>query len=105
LLNEPADPTEQMIMPVYRRLYDAVRAIDRDHMIFLEGNRYALDFHMFGEPWPNVVSTNHDYALPGFIDGGPPYPGVSREQHVDRDTVEQTFLARSKYMLEHNEPI
>ncbi len=104
LINEPADPTEQMIMPVYRRLYDAIRAIDPDHLIFLEGNRYSLDFHMFGEPWPNVVYTNHDYALPGFIDGGP-YPGISRGQYVDRDVVEQTFLSRSKYMLDNNTPI
>ncbi len=104
LINEPADPSEQMIMPVYRRLYDAIRAIDPDHLIFLEGNRYSLDFHMFGEPWPNVVYTNHDYALPGFIDGGP-YPGISRDQYVDRDVVEQTFLTRSKYMLDNNTPI
>ncbi len=104
LINEPADPTEQMLMPVYRRLYDAIRAIDPDHLIFLEGNRYSLDFHMFGEPWPNVVYTNHDYALPGFIDGGP-YPGVSRGQYVDRDSLEQTFRNRSTYMLEHKTPI
>jgi endoglucanase len=104
LINEPADPTEQRIMPVYRRLYDAIRAIDPDHIIFLEGNRYSLDFHMFGEPWPNVVYTNHDYALPGFIDGGP-YPGVTRGQYVDRDALERTFLARSKYMLDTRTPI
>jgi len=104
LINEPADPTEQMIMPVYRRLYDAIRAIDADHIIFLEGNRYSLDFHMFGEPWPNVVYTNHDYALPGFIDGGP-YPGVSRGQYVDRDALERTFRTRSKYMLDTHTPI
>src|SRR5918911_1749220 len=81
LIKAPADPTEQMIMPVYRRLVDAIRAIDPDHLIFLEGNRYSLDFHMFGEPWAGVVYTNHDYALPGFIDGGA-YPGVSRGQYV-----------------------
>ena len=69
-INEPYDPSEQCIMPVYRRLVDAIRAIDPDHLIFLEGNRYSVDFHMFGEPWPGVVYTNHDYALPGFIDGG-----------------------------------
>ena len=42
----------------------------RDHVMFLEGNRYSMDFHMFGEPWPGVVYTDHDYALPGFVDGG-----------------------------------
>ena len=103
-INEPADPTEKAIMPVYRRLYEAIRAIDPDHLIFLEGNRYSQDFHMFGEPWENVVYTNHDYALPGFADGGP-YPGVSRGKYVDKEALEQTFLDRSSYMLEHNVPI
>jgi len=104
LINEPADPTGQMLMPVYRRLHDAIRAVDPDHILFLEGNRYSLDFHMFGEPWPNVVYTTHDYALPGFIDGGP-YPGISRGVHVDREVLEQTFLDRTKYMRETGTPI
>jgi hypothetical protein len=104
LINEPADPTGEMLMPVYRRLHDAIRAVDPHHLLFLEGNRYSLDFHMFGEPWPNVVYTTHDYALPGFIDGGP-YPGVSRGVHVDRDALERTFLERTKYMRETGTPI
>src|SRR5919112_927514 len=103
-INEPADPSEQLIMPFYRRLYEAILAVDQDHLIFLEGNRYSVDFHMFGGPWPGVVYTNHDYALPGFIDGGP-YPGVSRGEYVDRDVLERTFLQRSSYMLEHDVPL
>jgi endoglucanase len=103
-INEPGDPTGEAIMPLYRRLYDAIKAIDPDHVIFLEGNRYSTDFHMFGEPWENVVYTNHDYALPGFVDGGP-YPGVSRGQYVDKEVLEKTFLKRSEYMLEHDVPI
>jgi endoglucanase len=104
LINEPADPTEQMIMPVYRRLYDAIRAIDPDHILFLEGNRYSQDFHMFGEPWPNVVYTNHDYALPGLVYGGA-YPGLTHGRYFDHAALESTFLERSKYMLETRTPI
>src|SRR5215813_10391154 len=44
LINEPADPTRQVLMPVYQRLHDAIRAIDADHILFIEGNRYSLDF-------------------------------------------------------------
>ena len=103
-INEPADPTEKAIMPVYRRLYEAIRAVDPNHIIFLEGHRYSQDFNMFGDPWENVVYTNHDYALPGFADGGP-YPGVSRGKYVDKEVLEQTFLMRSSYILEHDVPI
>ena len=59
---------------------------------------------MSGQPWENVVYTNHDYALPGFVDGGP-YPGVSRGKYVDKEILEQTFIERSSYMLEHYLPI
>jgi endoglucanase len=100
LVNEPADPSEAMIMPVYDRLYRAIRAIDPNHIIFLEGNRYSQDFHMFGEPWEGVVYSNHDYCLPGFVDGGN-YPGTNRGQYVDRKVLEETFTRRSRYMLDH----
>jgi hypothetical protein len=59
---------------------------------------------MFGEPWPNVVYTTHDYALPGHVDGGP-YPGVTRGRYVDRDALERTFLERTRYMRETGTPI
>ncbi len=100
-INEPYDPTEEMIMPVYRRLVEAIRAVDPHHLIFLEGNRYSQDFHMFGDPWPGVVYTNHDYADPGFMEGGP-YPGITNGKYYDSEVLEETFLKRSEYMLEHN---
>ena len=103
-INEPADPGGELIMPFYRRLYEAIRGVDPGHLIFLEGNRYSVDFHMFGEPWEGVVYSNHDYALPGFIDGGP-YPGVSRGEYVDGEVLEKTFLQRSTYMHEHGVPL
>ncbi len=53
---------------------------------------------------PNCVYTAHDYALPGFVDGGP-YPGESRGRFVDRDQVEETFLERTAYMRETGTPI
>jgi len=104
VMNEPADPRATRIEPMYRRLAEAIRAIDPEHILFLEGNRYSNDFHMFGEPLPNVVYTNHDYALSGFIDAGP-YPGASRGEYVDRDALERKFQQRSEYMLEYGIPI
>jgi aryl-phospho-beta-D-glucosidase BglC (GH1 family) len=104
VMNEPADPKETRIEPIYRRFAEAIRAIDPDHMLFLEGNRYSNDFHMFRDPLPNVVYTNHDYALAGFMDSGP-YPGTSRGEYVDRDALEQKFRLRSEYMLEYDIPI
>jgi endoglucanase len=103
-LNEPYDPTERLIEPVYRRLVQAIRAIDPKHLIFLEGNRYSKDFHMFGEPMPGVVYTHHDYAAPGIIAGGR-YPGDTAGQYYDREILQERFLAVSKYMLDYHVPI
>ena len=103
-INEPADAHGLTVGPFYRRLEAAIRAVDPHHILFLDGNRYSTQFDQLGDPLPNCVYTAHDYALPGFVDGGP-YPGVSRGQYVDRDRVEETFLQRTAYMRETGTPI
>ena len=103
-INEPADARGDTIGPFYRRIEAAIRAVDPDHILFLDGNRYSTQFDQLGDPLPNTVYTAHDYALPGFVDGGP-YPGISRGQYVDREVIESTFLARTKYMRDTGTPI
>lgn len=104
LINEPAEPTGEKVFPYYKRLYDAIQKIDPNHILFLEGNTYATEFDMFTEVWPNVVYTNHDYAVPGFIHGGD-YPGYTENQYYDKDTLEQDFLKKSEFMYKHKVPI
>jgi len=104
LINEPGDVAGKTIDPFYRRLEKAIRSIDGRHILFLEGNRYATDFDQLGDPLPNTVYAAHDYALPGFIDGGG-YPGVTRGQYVDRRRVEEVFLNRTAYMRTREVPI
>jgi len=103
-LNEPSDPSESVVGPFYRRVVQAIRAVDPDHIIFLEGNRYSQDFSILGPPLPNVVYTLHDYPVPGFIDGGP-YPGVSRGEYFDHSIVKNKFLQNCEYMFKHQTPI
>ena len=38
LLNEPADESRSVVGPFYRRLVTAIRAVDPDHTLFLDGN-------------------------------------------------------------------
>ena len=66
-LNEPADPTGKLLDVFYRRVVAAIRKVDPEHIIFLDGNRYSQDFSMLGPPIPNVVYTLHNYAAPGII--------------------------------------
>ncbi|MDG4765746.1 cellulase family glycosylhydrolase [Solwaraspora sp. WMMD406] len=121
-LNEPADPTAKRVGPVYRRLVETIREVDDKHIIFLDGNRYAMDFHFFGEPMPNVIYSPHDYPPPGFMPGSR-YPGSFELMHVvapeegsgataeppvqfwDKAAVEGGFLDRVDYMQQTGTPI
>ena len=104
LINEPAEPTGEKLFPYYKRLQDAIRKFDPNHILFLEGDRYATDFSKFTEVWDNVVYTNHDYAGPGFIRGGD-YPGYTGNRYFDKDTLENDFLIKSKFMFSRHVPL
>lgn len=62
LLNEPAAPADADLVELYRRLIAAVRAEDAEHMIFIEGAKFASDFSMFAHPpCTNMVYAFHIY--------------------------------------------
>ena len=44
-------------------LVSAIRVVDPDHVVFLDGNTYATEFDVFDEPFENAVYTLHDYML------------------------------------------
>jgi endoglucanase len=104
ILNEPSDPSGKVIAPFYHRAVDAVRSVDPDHIIFLEGNRFSQDFSEFGQPIPNAVYALHDYAAPGFMGGGP-YPGVTRGEYIDKSFLREKVTKTCQYMLKHQIPI
>jgi aryl-phospho-beta-D-glucosidase BglC (GH1 family) len=105
LMNEPADESRAVVGPLYRRLFDAVRAIDPDHTIYLDGNTYSTEFDMFDdEPWPNTVYTLHDYVSAGLGRGGD-YPGYTDGVWIDKDVAYTKFLQRSEYARRTGTPI
>ncbi len=127
-LNEPADPTRQLVGPFSRELIEVIRDVDPNHIIFIDGNRYGNDFEMFDASTPNTVFSAHDYAPPGHMPGGQ-YPGVthlthawapadgktysfgvlrptdSRDQYYDRDALHRQFEKRSEFMRQTGTPV
>jgi aryl-phospho-beta-D-glucosidase BglC (GH1 family) len=103
-LNEPSDPSGASLDQFYHRVVDAIRKIDPEHIIFLEGNRFSQDFSVLGPPIANVVYTLHDYAAPGFINGGP-YPGITRGEYFDKTFLRDKLIKNCQYMLENQTPI
>jgi endoglucanase len=95
LLNEPADESRQVVGPFYRRLVAAIREIDPNHIVFLDGNTYATEFDVFEEPFENAVYTLHDYVP----------AGLGRSNEYDNDAARAKFLQRSAYARETGTPI
>lgn len=103
LLNEPNDPSRTVVVEFQRRIYDAIRAIDAEHLIFLDGNAYGSDLTVYTESWPGVVYSYHDYSPPGWITGGP-YPGQSGTVYVDRAFVDRVAAKRAALLQALNAP-
>jgi endoglucanase len=95
LLNEPADESRSVVGPFYQRLVAAIRAVDPDHTVFLDGNTYATEFDIFPEPFDNAVYTLHDYVP----------AGLGRSPHYSREEAEQKFLQRSEHARSTGTPI
>jgi endoglucanase len=95
LLNEPSDESRKVVGPFYRHLVSAIRAVDPDHVLFMDGNTYATEFDIFDEPFENSVYTLHDYVP----------AGLGRSPYYSREEAEQKFLQRSAYARSVNSPI
>lgn len=78
-INEPADELQYRLINFYKRLEKAIRIIDPNHILFLDGNTYSMDFSHFTEVFPNTVYAIHDYSLMGFPIGEP-YVGSDEQK-------------------------
>ncbi len=95
LMNEPADESRAVVGPFYARLAAAIRAVDPDHILFLDGKTYSTEFDFFGEPLENAVYALHDYVP----------AGLGRADEYDPEAAEAKFLQRSAYARRTGTPI
>lgn len=59
---------------LYRRAVNAIREVDADHIIFLEGDYFSRNFSRLDPPFaPNLVYSSHNYSPAGTVAGK--YPG------------------------------
>lgn len=95
VLNEPADPHSQhaRLLAFYDRAYAAIREIDTRHILFLDGNTFAVDFSKFpedaGTRWANTAYAIHDYAIYGFPSSPEPYAGTEEQRSLLRNTYKR----------------
>ncbi len=96
------EPKWDQINALYRRIVSAIRAIDPDHIIILEGDSYSSRFAQFDAPFAdNLLYSSHNYTRPGFGPG--PYPTAE----WNRKWQEVNLLAHegTQFMQKYNAPL
>lgn len=57
------DPEHWRLPVFYERIEKAIRAIDPNHMLWLDGNTMAMEWRFFDNILPNCVYALHDYTV------------------------------------------
>lgn len=101
-INEPCDPEHVRLLHFYKRLEAEVRKVDPDHILWLDGNTYSMDFSAFKQDdvLPNCVYAIHDYSTMGFPTGVP-YRGTPEQ----KQTLERQFSRKCEFHKKYGTPI
>jgi endoglucanase len=99
-------PGFNLLNQVYRRVVQAIRLIDPDHIIFLEGDFFSQYFDGLDDPATlggNIVYSSHNYSPAGFGPGA--YP--STEKGWNMAWLERVFQDASgtRFTQSHNVPL
>jgi endoglucanase len=102
----PYAPDWPAINGVYRRVVSAIRCVDPQHIIFLEGDLFSSRFEGLEAPFaPNLVYSSHNYNQAGFGPGT--YPGQIGGVQWDPEGQNRLFQQHSgtAFARQHNVPL
>lgn len=100
-LNEPAVSDHSKLVTFYDRVEKEIRLVDPEHILFLDGNTYAMDFRQFPKTvLPNCVYLIHDYSVYGF-------PGFETYKGTDDQKAKllHQYQRKIEYMEEMGVPV
>ncbi|MFC5701881.1 glycoside hydrolase family 5 protein [Cohnella faecalis] len=118
LLNEPVSNASYGRFPaqyrsdwdkingVYRRAVEAIRAIDAERILILEGDYLGFYFEGFEAPFAeHLVYSSHLYPPPAVKEGH--YPGVIDGEEWDKEKLRQAFFESegAQFARKHNVPL
>lgn len=94
---------------VCRYLIDAIRSIDKDHIIIVEGDMYSRLFRGMENYGDNILPSNHHYIPPGFGPGAYPgfYSANDADVYWDKQYVYKHLLNQEgwRYAKDNNLPL
>ncbi|WPG98846.1 glycoside hydrolase family 5 protein [Acrodontium crateriforme] len=99
-INEPCDPLHHRLPAFYDRIEKEIRSVDPDHILFLDGNTFAMEWKHFNHTLPNSVYALHDYSMLGFPKGER-FTGSEQQ----KAKLESQFLRKAEFMIEQKTPI
>jgi endoglucanase len=103
VMNEPDADEAGWLNRFYRRVTAAIRAIDPDHILFLEGNHCAQKLEDLEPPFDdNTVYSSHNYVVPGLDHGE--YPGLFDGEAYDRARLERDYRECAAFVGRHDVP-
>ncbi|MDP6380095.1 MAG: cellulase family glycosylhydrolase, partial [Phycisphaerae bacterium] len=104
--HSPRPSNWDLLNAVYRRVVEAIRAIDPHHIVFLDGDRFSGLFEGLDAPFAdNLVYCFHSYMSPGMGPG--PYPGKLGREMWDRAKILAAIVRTEgyKYARKHSVPL
>ncbi|EMC96562.1 glycoside hydrolase family 5 protein [Baudoinia panamericana UAMH 10762] len=99
-INEPCDPKHYRLPQYYDRIEKEIRKIDSDHILWLDGNTFAMEWKHFEHTLPNCVYALHDYSMMGFPKGEK-FTGTPEQ----KSKLERQFVRKADFMNQHKTPI
>lgn len=78
-------PDWPVMNKLYKEAVEAIREVDPDHIIVLEGDLYSRKFEGLSSPFAdNLVYSSHNYTAAGFGPG--PYPGHIKPRNLNTES-------------------
>ena len=113
LLNEPIPPPvaqlNPRLEPVYRKITEAIRQVDKNHAVILGGAQWDSNFAVFGPPFDsNAIYTFHKYWTAPTKDVIQPYLDFRERYQApiwmgESGENQDAWIAQFREMLEKND--
>ena len=111
ILNEPVirKNAKKLLRPFYKEAVGRIRNIDKNHIIFLEGNLWSQDLEDIAEPFTDNLSYSahfyHPLEFAFNFHRGLRYPGKIFREYWDIDTIRSRLEGYHNYSIKWNVPI
>lgn len=109
ILNEAVTDDVRLLNSFYKRVIARIRSVDRNHILFIEGNKWARDLDCLDDvPDENLVLSIHFYEPIDFTFNFVPqlsYPLKSRQGSWNKKTMAAMLSAYQKISKRRDRPI